>query len=83
MKERNHTMRIGRTIIDLESLSIEDLRTVEFEIHKLRRRREEAESFKSRMYALLEEAKAKGFDYIDKDFGQVIRPEDVAIYDNQ
>lgn len=76
-------MRIGRTIIDIENMSIEDLKTIEHEIHALRRRREQAESYKSRMYELLEEAKAEGFDFIDKDFGNVIRPEDIALYDNK
>lgn len=76
-------MRIGRTIIDIESMSIEDLKTIEHEIHTLRRRRETAESYKARMYSLLEEAKAEGFDFIDKDFGNVIRPADVELYDNK
>lgn len=76
-------MRIGRTIIDIESMSIEDLRTIEHEIHALRRRREEAEKFKTRMKNLLEEAQEAGFDFIDKDFGNVIRPVDVELYDNK
>ena len=76
-------MRIGRTIIDIENMSIEDLKTIEHEIHALRRRREQAEQFKSRMYELLEEAKAEGFDFIDKDFGNVIRPVDISLYDNK
>lgn len=76
-------MRIGRTIIDLESLSIEDLKTVEHEAHALRRRREEAESYKLRMHALITEAQEAGFDFIDKDFGSVIRSEDIGLYDNK
>ena len=74
-------MRIGRTIIDIESMSIEDLKTIEHEIHMLRRRREKAESYLARMRDLLSEAKAEGFDFIDKDFGNVIRPEDNSLYD--
>ena len=76
-------MRIGRTIIDIENLSIEDMKTIEHEIHILRKRREEKESFKNRMQELLEEARAAGFDFIDKDFGNVIRPVDIEMYDNQ
>lgn len=76
-------MRIGRTIIDIESLSIEDLKAIEHEIHTLRRRREEKECFKNRMTELIEEANAAGFDFIDKDFGNVIRPIDIELYDNQ
>ena len=76
-------MRIGRTIIDIESMSIEDLRAIETEIHALRKRREKAESFKTSMKNLLEEAQEAGFDFIDKDFGNVIRPVDIELYDNQ
>lgn len=76
-------MRIGRTIIDIENLSIEDLKVIEREIHVLRKRREEKEHFKNRMTELLEEANAAGFDFIDKDFGNVIRPVDIELYDNQ
>ena len=76
-------MRIGRTIIDIESLSIEDLRTIEHEIHDRRRRREQAESFKLKMKNLLFEAREAGFDFIDKDFGNIINAEDVELYDNQ
>ena len=75
-------MRIGRTIIDIESMSIEDLKTIEREIHTLRRRKEQAESYKAQMHNLLEQAKAEGFDFIDKDFGNVIRPVDVELIDN-
>ena len=74
-------MRIGRTIIDIESMSIEDLRTIEHEIHVLRRRREQAENFKIRMRDLITEASEAGFDFIDKNYGNVIRPEDLTLYD--
>ena len=76
-------MRIGRTIIDIESMSIEDLRAIEHEIHALRRRREQAESFRQKMCDLLTEAQEAGFDFIDKDFGNIWRPEDVSLYDNK
>lgn len=76
-------MRIGRTIIDIESLSIEDLHTIEREIRELRRRREKAENYKERIAEVLRDAQADGFDFIDKDYGNVIRPEDITIYDNK
>ena len=75
-------MRIGRTIIDLDSLTTEDLTMVINEARRIRKRKEEAESYKLRMHVLLTEAKEAGFDFIDKDFGNVIRPEDVELYDN-
>ena len=76
-------MRIGKTIIDIESMSIEDLRTLEHEIHILRKRREQAEDFKLKMKNLLLEANEAGFDFIDKDFGCIIRADDLEMYDNQ
>lgn len=76
-------MRIGRTIIDIESMDIEDLRTIEHEIRALRRRREQAESFKLKMKNLLFEASEAGFDFIDKDFGNIITTDDIEMYDNQ
>lgn len=76
-------MRIGRTIIDLDSLSIEDLTTVITEARAVRKRKQEAESYRLRMHVLLTEAREAGFDFIDKDFGNVIRPEDVEMYDNR
>ena len=82
--EREETgMRIGKTIIDIESMSIEDMRTIEMEIHRLRRRREKAEDFKAKMRNLLTDAREAGFDFIDKDFGNIWTPEDVELYDNQ
>lgn len=80
-EEKN--MRIGRTIIDIESMSIEDLQTIEHEIYALRRRREKAENLKGQLLDLINEANAAGFDFIDKDFGNVIRPADIELYDNQ
>ena len=76
-------MRIGRVIIDTDNMCAEELRILEREIRAIRKRREEAESFKARMNSLLEEAREAGFDFIDKDFGNVIRPVDVDLYDNQ
>ena len=76
-------MRIGRTIIDLDSLTTEDLTMVIDEARRIRKRKEEAESYKLRMHVLLTEAQEAGFDFIDKDFGNVIRPEDVELYDNK
>lgn len=76
-------MRIGRTIIDLDSLTKEDLTLVINEARRIRRRKEQIEEYKLRMHALLTEAREAGLDFIDKDFGNVIRPEDLELHDNQ
>ena len=75
-------MRIGRTIIDLDSMTTGDLTMVINEARRIRKRKEEAEEYRLRIHALLTEAKEAGFDFIDKDFGNVIRPEDLELHDN-
>ncbi len=76
-------MRIGRTIIDLDSLTTEDLTMVINEARRIRKRKEQLEEYKLRMHVLLTEAREAGFDFIDKDFGNVVRPEDLELHDNQ
>ena len=76
-------MRIGRFIIDTDNMSIEELKTLEQEFRKIRRRKELAESFKDRFNELVAEAKAEGFTFVDKDFGQVIMGNDFTVYDEQ
>lgn len=75
-------MKFRGTAIDIETLSVEDLKAIEREIHILRKRREDKECFKNRMIELIEEANAAGFDFIDKDFG-VIHSVDIELYDYQ
>lgn len=75
-------MRIGRTIIDLDSMTTEDLTMVINEARRIRKRKEQMEEYKLRMHVLLTEAKEAGFDFIDKDVGNVVRPEDLELYDN-
>lgn len=76
-------MRIGRTIIDIESLSIEDCTTIIHELRAVRERKRKAEELKRRMNELLDEAKAEGFVFLDKDFGQVWTNSDVELYDER
>ena len=76
-------MRIGRTIIDLDSLNVEDLTAVIDEARKVRARKQKAVNLLKRMNELLNEAKEEGFDFIDKDFGNVLTDHDFELYDNQ
>lgn len=76
-------MRIGRIMIDTDNMSVEELQTLEHEFHKIRRRKERAESFSHRLNELIAEAKAEGFTFIDKDFGQVIMGNDFTVFDEQ
>lgn len=77
------SIRIGRNIIDTREWNMEDYDVIIKELRKERARKGKAEELKLRMESLLNEAQEAGFDFIDKDFGNVIRPVDVELYDNQ
>ena len=77
------SLRIVRTIIDTREWSVEDYDVIIRDLRKERARKAKAEELKSRMTDLLNEAKEEGFDFIDKDFGNVLTPTDFELYDNQ
>ena len=77
------SLRIGRTIIDTRDWSVEDYDVIIRDLRKERARKGKADELKLRMETLLNEAKENNFDFIDKDFGNVIRPIDVELIDNE
>lgn len=77
------SLRIGRTIIDTRDWSVEDYDVIIRDLRKERARKAKAEELKTRMTNLLNDAKEEGFDFIDKDFGNVLTPTDFELYDNQ
>ena len=76
-------MRIGRTIIDTDNMSVEDMDVIIKEIRAIRARKLKAEELKNRMLELIADAKDNGFTFIDKDFGQVWSGNDVELYDER
>lgn len=76
-------MRIGRTIIDTDNMSVEDMDVIINELRAIRSRKRKAEELKNRMVELIADAKENGFTFIDKDFGQVWSGNDVELYDEQ
>lgn len=77
------SLRIGRTIIDTRDWSVEDYDVIIRDLRKERARKGKADELKLRMETLLNEAKENNFDFIDKDFGNVIRPVDIELIDNE
>ena len=77
------SLRIGRTIIDTRDWSVEDYDVIIRDLRKERARKGKADELNLRMESLLNEAKENNFDFIDKDFGNVIRPVDVELIDNE
>ena len=73
-------MRIGRTIIDLDSLTTEDLTMVINEALRIRHRKKEAESLKNRMRQLLAEAKEHDFIFV-ADTKRVIPEDGIDLFD--
>ena len=76
-------MRIGRTVIDTDNMSAEDLNVIINELRAIRTRKLKAEELKNQMRELIANAKESGFTFIDKDFGQVWSGNDVELYDER
>lgn len=76
-------MRIGKTMIDTDNMSIEELKILEHELHQIRRRKEQAESFVNRMNELIAEAKQEGFSFINCNCGFVQEENDFVLYDER
>lgn len=76
-------MRIGRTIIDTDNMSAEDMDVIIKELRAIRARKLKAEELKTRMLELIADAKENGFTFIDKDFGQVWSGNDAELYDER
>ena len=56
-------MRIGRTIIDTDNMTTEELDIIIRELRGIRARKLKAEELKSRMVELIADAKENGFTY--------------------
>ena len=75
-------MRIGKTILDLENLTEEDLSLVINEAKNLRSRKRDARNLREGFEAMIENARERGFNICNKYTGEVLDPHDWAIYDN-
>lgn len=76
-------MRIGRTFINTDNMSIEDVNTIIHEMRAIRARKLQAEVLNSRMNNLLAEAKENNFIFINEYTGQVLPQEYIKVIDEQ
>lgn len=76
-------MRIGRTMIDTDNMSIEDMDIIIKELRSIRARKVKAEELVRRMNELIADAKAEGFTFLDKDFGNVLMGTDFTVFDER
>lgn len=82
--EREETkMRIGRTIIETDNMTTDELSVIIRELREIRSRKLKAEELIARMKELITDAKENGFTFIDKDFGQVWQNTDFTLYDER
>lgn len=74
-------MTIGTTWINTDDMSIAELKECESMLHKIRKRREEAEEFKARMNTIITEATEAGFVFFDNETGFERTENDFIIFD--
>lgn len=77
------SVRIGRTIIDTSNWSVEDYDVIIRDLRAERAHAAKARELKNRMISLISDAKDAGFDFIDKDFGNILTVTDFELYDNK
>ena len=76
-------MRIGRTIIDTDNMSAEDMDVIIRELRAIRARKLKADELNNRMNELLAEAKENNFIFINDYTGQVLPQEYIKVIDKQ
>lgn len=76
-------MRIGRTFIDTDNMSIEELTMTIKELRDIRKRKEQAHALQMRMNDLILEAKEEGFTFIDNACGFVREVDDFTVFDER
>lgn len=76
-------MRIGKIMIDTDSMSVEELTMVINELRETRKRKEQARELQMKMNALILEAKEQGFTFIDNACGFVREVDDFTLYDER
>lgn len=76
-------MRIGKTILDTDNMTAEELAMYINALSRIRTRRIRQETLTQRMNDLILQAKADGFTFIDKDFGFVREVDDFTMLDEK
>jgi len=76
-------MRIGKIMIDTDSMSEEELKIIINELSTIRARKREEATLRTRMNDLILEAKEKGFTFIDNACGFVREVDDFTLHDER
>lgn len=76
-------MRIGKTMLDLENLTEDDLTEVIKEAKRLRSRKCDARNLREGFTDMLNGAKERSLAICNKYTGEVLKADDWVIYDNE
>ena len=76
-------VRIGATILDTDSLSATDIDIIVEDLKRVAARKRRKESLLKQFTDLIATARNEGFDFVEKDFGNVLTSIDWNIYDHQ
>jgi hypothetical protein len=82
-KEEIKMVRIGATILDTDSLSAEDIDVIVEDLKRVAARKRRKESLLEKFTDLITTARSEGFDFVEKDFGNVLTSIDWDIYDHR
>ena len=74
-------MRIGRYVIDTDSMTVEELTLIINELRNIRKRKERINHYLLTMHDLIEQAKEEGMLFTNKDFRNIVESNDFAICD--
>lgn len=76
-------MRIGKTMLDLENLTEDDLTEVIKEAKRLCNRKCDARNLRRSLETMLTSAKERNFAICSKYTGEVLKADDWVVYDNE
>lgn len=76
-------MRIGKTIIDTDNMTIDEMNLIITELTHICARKEIARNYKQCLYDVLEDANESGFIFCHRYTGEVLTMENISIQDDR
>jgi hypothetical protein len=75
-------MRIGNVILDTDNMSIDEISGLIKELRNIRDRKAHERNLKEALTNLLNDAHENKFDFVMAQTGEVLRAEDIVVWDN-
>ena len=76
-------MRIGKIIIDTDSMTADELQVIIKELRHIRERKISMENYTMEMNSIIARAKEEGFIFVDKNFGYIREVDDFEVCDER